>query len=91
MEKAACFLDRKFTARDSECRHHLFYDPFSRSHQEYMYAGGQPLRRLSIPSEIWADSMGDVAAVTKIATKAIGYRTDVYCVSQEDRFSCLLI
>ncbi|WP_427052007.1 hypothetical protein [Paenibacillus sp. TC-CSREp1] len=58
-----------------------FYDPFSRSHQEYMYAGGQPLRRLSIPSEIWADSMGDAAEVTKIATKAIGYRTDVYCVS----------
>lgn len=58
-----------------------FYDPFSRNHQEYLYAAGQPLRRLSIPSEVWGDTKGDAAAVTKIATKAIGYRTDVYCVS----------
>ncbi|WMT39290.1 hypothetical protein RE628_17715 [Paenibacillus sp. D2_2] len=58
-----------------------FYDPYSRAHQEYLYAGGQPLRRLGIPKEVWADTQGDVGAVTDIATKAIGYRTDVYCVS----------
>ncbi|MED2002417.1 hypothetical protein P4V86_03465 [Brevibacillus laterosporus] len=58
-----------------------FYDPYSRSHQEYLYAGGQPLKRLSIPKEVWANTMGDVSKVTEIATKAIGYRTDVYCVS----------
>lgn len=68
-----------------------FYDPFSRNHQEYLYAAGQPLRRLSIPSEVWGDTKGDAAAVTKIATKAIGYRTDVYCVSPGDRCFFLLI
>lgn len=35
-----------------------FYDPFSRNHQEYLYAAGQPLRRLSIPSEVWGDTKG---------------------------------
>lgn len=58
-----------------------FYDPYSRTHQEYLYAGGQPLRRLSIPKEIWQKTAGNVDAVTDIATKAIGYRTDVYTVS----------
>ncbi|MEK5060931.1 MULTISPECIES: hypothetical protein [unclassified Paenibacillus] len=58
-----------------------FYDPYSRKHQEYLYAGGQPLRRLSIPKQVWQQSAGNVDAVTEIATKAIGYRTDVYCVS----------
>lgn len=58
-----------------------FYDPYSRAHQEYLYAGGQPLRRLSIPKEVWAKTEGNVDAVTDIATNAIKYRTDVYCVS----------
>lgn len=60
---------------------YYFYDPFSRRHQEYLYAAGQPLRRLNIPNEVWGATAGDVAAVTAIATKAIGHRTDVYTVS----------
>lgn len=53
-----------------------YYEPFSRQYQEYLYAFGRALKRVSPPDEEW-----DVSTYEGMADKYIGEKQDVYIVS----------
>jgi hypothetical protein len=53
-----------------------FYDPFSRRFQEYCFAFGRKLRRLTIPDAVWA-----AGTATSVVAAYIKDNQEVYCVS----------
>ncbi|MBO9598582.1 MAG: hypothetical protein J7559_12300 [Cohnella sp.] len=53
-----------------------YYDPFSRQFQEYCFAFGRKLKRLTIADAVWLSTAED-----DVAAACIGDRQDVYCVS----------
>lgn len=63
-----------------------YYEPFSRQYNEYLYAYGRPLRRISVPDAQW-----DVSTGQGLAAMYIGNQTDAYIVSPSRFGGCIYL
>lgn len=53
-----------------------YYEPFSRAHQEYLWAFGRQVKRYNVPDAEWGDFTDE-----QLATKYIGFNADIYIVN----------